>query len=86
MESLILVLKIVAPVFLVLGFSQAYFFDLKRKYRDGTLRNFKLHVTIAILALVSFAFMVSPDGGTSGKVLAIVISALFIIAFKVKGR
>tara|TARA_B100000700_G_C14815872_1_gene747473 strand:- start:289 stop:555 length:267 start_codon:yes stop_codon:yes gene_type:complete len=86
MELLIVILRVLAPIFLILGLGQELVFDLKRKFREKTLRNVKLHMAIAIIAMASFCFMVSPDGGTSGKVLAPIISGFFYLAFKQKGR
>ena len=86
MEGWIVILRILAPIFLVFGLGQELLFDLRRKYREGTLRYVKLHKAIAIIAIASFCFMASPDGGTSGIVLAFVIPGLFYLAFKQKGR
>ena len=86
MEVWIVILRVLAPIFLILGLGQELLFDVKRKFREKTLRHIKLHVTISIIAMASFCFMASPDGGASGKVLALVISGLFYLAFKQKGR
>ena len=86
MELWIVILRILAPIFLILGLGQELCFDIKRKFREKTLRRVKLHMTISIIAMASFCFMASPDGGTSGKVLAFVIPGLFYLAFKQKGR
>ena len=86
MELWIVILRVLAPIFLILGLGQELLFDIKRKYREKTLRHVKLHLTISIIAMVSFCFMASPDGGISGKVLVLVISGLFYLAFKQKGR
>ena len=86
MELCIVILRVLAPIFLILGLGQELLFDIKRKFREKRLRRVKLHATISIIAMASFCFMVSPDGGVSGKVLAIVIPGLFYLAFKQKGR
>ena len=86
MEGWIVMLRILAPIFLTLGLGQELLFDLRRKYRERKLRHVKLHMAIAIIAMASFCFMASPDGGISGKVLALVIPGLFYLAFKQKGR
>ncbi len=86
MELWIVVLRVMAPIFLILGLGQELLFDIKQKFREKTLRRVKLHITISIIAMASFCFMVSPDGGVSGKVFALVIPGLFYLAFKQKGR
>ena len=86
MELLIMTMRILAPIFLVLGLGQELLFDVKRKYREKTLRYIKLHITISIIAMIAFAFMVSPDGGVSGKVFIFVIAGIFYLLFKLKGR
>ena len=86
MEFLIITLRILAPILLVIGLGQELVFDIKRKYREKTLRHVKLHIAISIIAMVSFAFMISPDGGASGKVFVFVIPGFFYLLFKLKGR
>ncbi len=86
MELWIVILRILAPIFLILGLGQELCFDIKRKFQEKTLHRVKLHMTISIIAMASFCFMASPDGGISGKVFALVIPALFYLAFKQKGR
>ena len=86
MELWIVILRVLAPIFLILGLGQELLFDLRRKFREKTLRRVKLHMAISVVAMVGFCFMVSPDGGVSGKVFAVIIPGLFYVAFKLKAR
>jgi len=86
MELWIVILRVLAPIFLILGLGQELLFDIKRKFREKTLRRVKLHMAVSIVAMAGFCFMASPDGGVSGKVLAFIIPGLFYVAFKLKAR
>jgi hypothetical protein len=67
-----------------LAFLQEYFFDIKKKYRNKTLKYKPLHFAISGLALAAAAWGLFGKNLYGERYVVIVVAGLFWLLFKTK--
>jgi len=73
-------------VLISMAFLQEYFFDLKEKYRNKTLKYIPLHFIIAVLGMAAAAWGLFGNNLYGERYVVIVVVILFWLLFKTKNR
>ena len=73
-------------VLISMAFLQEYFFDLKEKYRNKTLKYIPLHFIIAVLGMAAAAWGLFGKNLYGERYVVIVVVILFWLLFKTKNR
>jgi len=69
-----------------LAFLQEYFFNLKEKYRNKTLKYIPLHFAISVLGMAAAAWGLFGENLYGERYVVIVVVILFWLLFKTKNR
>ena len=84
MDPYILLWNFLIVVILSLAFLQEYFFDIKKKYRKGTLKYIPLHFVISALGMAVAAWGLFGKNLYGERYVVIVVVILFWLLFKTK--
>jgi hypothetical protein len=71
-------------VLISMAFLQEYFFDLKRKFRQGTLKYIPLHFAISVLGMAAAAWGLFGKNLYGERYVVIVVVILFWLLFRTK--
>jgi len=67
-----------------LAFLQEYFFDIKKKYRQGTLKYIPLHFAISVLGMTAAAWGLFGKNLYWERYVVIVVVCFFWLLFRTK--